>query len=73
MQNVLSQIDHKINSEIKYGKIDIGCYMFKTNMGNKIKLDTTIAPADWDFIVDFHTKYPLAKFGKIEKILYVHN
>ena len=62
-----------INGELKYGKIDIGCYMFKTIMGNKIKLDTTLEQADWKFVVDFHAKYPLAKTGMIEKILYVHN
>jgi glycosyltransferase involved in cell wall biosynthesis len=62
-----------INSEIKYGKIDIGCYMFKTNMGKKLKLDTKISEADWLFIEDFNKKYPLAIFGKVNKLLYVHN
>ena len=62
-----------INCKVEYGQIDIGCYMFKTNMGKKIKLDTTFAQSDYKFITDFSSKYPLAKFGKVEKILYVHN
>jgi hypothetical protein len=62
-----------IDCKMEYGNIDIGCYMFKTNMGNKIKLDTTFAAADWKFIEDFSIKYPIAKFNKVNKILYVHN
>jgi glycosyltransferase involved in cell wall biosynthesis len=62
-----------VNCELKFGHIDIGCYMFKTNMGNKIKLDTTFAESDWKFVTDFSSKYPLAKFGKVDKLLYVHN
>ena len=62
-----------IFTKVEYGKIDIGCYMFKTNMGNKIELDTTFAQSDFQFIIEFSSKYPLAKFGQVEKILYVHN
>ena len=58
---------------IEFGRIDIGCYMFKTNMGKKITLDTTYAQSDWKFIEDYFKKYPVAKVGKVNKVLYVHN
>jgi hypothetical protein len=62
-----------IDCKIEYGKIDIGNFMVKTNMGNKLRLDTTINQADWFFIEDFRKKYPMAKYGKVNKVLYVHN
>ena len=62
-----------ISSEIKYGKIDIGCFIVKTNMANKLKLNTTINQADWFFIEEFKKKYRFAKTKKVDKILYVHN
>jgi hypothetical protein len=62
-----------LNCKLEYGRIDIGCFMVKTNMGKKLKLDTTFPQSDWKFIEDFKNKFPSAKFGNIEKILYVHN
>ena len=62
-----------VDCKIEFGRIDIGCYMFKTNMGKKITLDTTYAQSDWKFIEDYFNKFPVAKVGKVNKILYVHN
>ena len=62
-----------VDCEVKYGKIDIGCYMFKTHMGKKLTLDTTFAQSDWKFVEDYLNKYPMTKVGKVNKILYVHN
>jgi hypothetical protein len=62
-----------VNCKLQFGKIDIGCYMFKTNMGKKLVLDTTFPQSDWKFIEDFKNKFPAARFGNIDKILYVHN
>jgi glycosyltransferase involved in cell wall biosynthesis len=62
-----------VKCDLKYGKIDIGCFIVKTNMANKLKLDPTFAQSDWFFIEEFIKKYPLAKIKKIDKILYVHN
>jgi hypothetical protein len=39
--------------DLKYGKIDVGNFMVKTNMGKKIKLNTDINQADWFYIEDF--------------------
>jgi glycosyltransferase involved in cell wall biosynthesis len=62
-----------INCEVKYGKIDIGNFMVKTNMGKKIKLNTKINQADWFYIEDFVKKFPATKFGKTNQMMYVHN
>ena len=62
-----------IDCKVEYGKIDIGCFMVKTNMGKKIKLDTTFAQSDWKYIEDYFKKYPASKVGKVNKVLYVHN
>lgn len=62
-----------IDCKVEYGKIDIGCFMVKTNMGKKIKLDTTFAQSDWKYVEDYFKKYPAAKIGKVNKVLYVHN
>jgi len=62
-----------IKSKLELGSIDIGCFMVKTNMGNKIKLKTEHEWADWYFVVDFTDKYKYAKIKKVDKIMYVHN
>jgi len=62
-----------IDCKVEYGKIDIGCFMVRTNMAKKLKLDTKINQADWFFIEDFRKKYPAARFSKVNKVLYVHN
>jgi hypothetical protein len=62
-----------IKSKLELGFIDIGCYMVKTNMAKKIKLNVKEEWADWYFVLDFVKKYEHAKIKKVNKILYVHN
>jgi glycosyltransferase involved in cell wall biosynthesis len=62
-----------ILSKLQLGKIDIGSFMTKTNMAQKIKLKKDYEWADWFFIQDFQNKYKIAKYKKVNKILYVHN
>lgn len=62
-----------ILSKLQLGKIDIGSFMTKTNMAQKIKLKNKHEWADWYFIEDFQNKYKVAKYKKVNKILYVHN
>lgn len=62
-----------VDCKVEYGKIDIGCFMVRTNMAQKLKLDTKINQADWFFVEDFMNKYPGARYNKVNKILYVHN
>jgi glycosyltransferase involved in cell wall biosynthesis len=62
-----------ILSKLQLGKIDIGSFMTKTNMAQKIKLKKDYEWADWFFIQDFQNKYKVAKYKKVNKILYVHN
>lgn len=62
-----------INTALQFGRIDIGCFMVRTNMGNKIKLKTKEEWADWYYVEEFIKKYPNAKVTKVNKIMYVHN
>ena len=62
-----------IKSKLELGFIDIGCFMVKTNMAKKIKLNVKEEWADWYFVLDFVKKYEHAKINKVNKILYVHN
>ena len=60
-------------SKLELGKIDIGSFMTKTNMAKKIKLKTDQEWADWYFVEEFKKKYTIAKYKKVNRILYVHN
>jgi glycosyltransferase involved in cell wall biosynthesis len=60
-------------SKLELGKIDIGSFMCKTNMAKKIKLRTDQEWADWFFVEEFKKKYKIAKYKKVNRILYVHN
>lgn len=62
-----------LKSSLKLGGIDIGNFMTKTNMAKRIKLRTTEEWADWYFVEEFSNKFNMAKYKKINKILYVHN
>jgi glycosyltransferase involved in cell wall biosynthesis len=62
-----------IMSKLQLGKIDIGNFMTKTNMAQKIKLKKDHEWADWFFVQDFQNKYKVAKYKKVNKVLYVHN
>jgi glycosyltransferase involved in cell wall biosynthesis len=62
-----------LQSKLELGRIDIGSFMCKTNMAQKIKLKKEHEWADWFFVQDFQKKYKIAKFKKVNKILYVHN
>jgi glycosyltransferase involved in cell wall biosynthesis len=62
-----------INTGLEFGRIDIGCFMVRTNKGNKIKLKTKEECADWYYVEEFIKKYPNAKVTKVNKIMYVHN
>jgi glycosyltransferase involved in cell wall biosynthesis len=62
-----------ILSKLQLGKIDIGSFMTKTNMAQKIKLKKEHEWADWFFVQEFQNKYKVAKYKKINRILYVHN
>jgi len=62
-----------IKSTLKLGGIDIGSFMTKTNLAQKIKLITTHEWADWFFIEEFIKKFKQAKIKKVNRILYVHN
>ena len=62
-----------IQSELKYGLIDIGNFITKTNMAKRIKLKTEFEHADFLFVEDFKKKFERAKVKKVAGILYVHN
>jgi hypothetical protein len=42
-------------------------------MAKKIKLRTDQEWADWFFVEEFKKKYKIAKYKKVNRILYVHN
>lgn len=62
-----------LSSKLQLGRIDIGNFMTKTNMAQKIKLKKDFEWADWFFVQDFQNKYKVAKYKKVNKVLYVHN
>jgi hypothetical protein len=62
-----------VKTKLQLGAIDIGCFMTKTNMAQRIKLNTSHEWADWFFVQDFTNKFKQAKILKVNKILYVHN
>ena len=62
-----------INTAVEFGRIDIGCFMVRTDKGNKIKINTKEEWGDWYYVKEFMEMYPHAKITKLNKILYVHN
>ena len=60
-------------SKLQLGRIDIGSFMVKTNMGKKIKLRIDQEWADWYFVDEFMKKFTAAKMKKVNRLLYVHN
>jgi glycosyltransferase involved in cell wall biosynthesis len=62
-----------INSELKYGKIDIGNFITKTELAKQIKIDPTFAQSDWKFVVEYFNKFISGNVIHIPKTLYVHN
>ena len=62
-----------IKSKLELGAIDIGSFMTKTKMAQKIKLKKEHEWADWYFVQDFQKKFKVAKYKKVNRILYVHN
>lgn len=62
-----------IKSSLRLGGIDIGSFMTKTNLAQKIKLKKEHEWADWYFVQDFMNKFKYAKLKKVNRILYVHN
>lgn len=61
-----------IKSEIKYGKIDIGNFITKTEFAKQIKIDPTFAQSDWKFVIEYITKFN-GRLLYIPKTLYIHN
>jgi hypothetical protein len=62
-----------IKSELKYGMIDIGNFMCKTNMAQRIRLKTDMEHADFLFVEEFKNKFEQARVKKVAGVLYVHN
>jgi glycosyltransferase involved in cell wall biosynthesis len=62
-----------IDSKLELGRIDIGNFMIKSNMGKKIRLIEKENWADWYFVRDFMSTFKAARINKIKKVLYVHN
>lgn len=64
---------YPVKTNLEFGKIDIGCFMVKTNMAQKIKLKVNEEWADWYFVQEFMNKFKHANVKKVNKMLYVHN
>jgi len=62
-----------INTLLQFGRIDIGCFMVKTDIAKTIKLRTKEEWADWYFVEEFIKKHKDANIIKLDKVLYVHN
>jgi hypothetical protein len=62
-----------INTLLQFGRIDIGCFMVKTDIAKTIKLKVSEEWADWYFVEEFMKKHKDANIIKLDKVLYVHN
>jgi glycosyltransferase involved in cell wall biosynthesis len=62
-----------INSRPIAGGIDIGNFMTRTQLSNKLKINITKGDADGLFVEEYLLKYPHGTIKKINKVLYVHN
>jgi glycosyltransferase involved in cell wall biosynthesis len=62
-----------INSRPIPGSIDIGNFMTRTQLSNKLKIDITKGDADGLFVEEYLLKYPYGLVKKINKVLYIHN
>lgn len=64
---------YPIKADIKEGKIDIGCYIFKKDFLNGIRLRTDLPEADYYFAIDYINKSPYNHRIYVDEVLYVHN
>jgi len=62
-----------INSIPRAGAIDIGNFMTRTQLSNKMKLDITDEQSDGTFVEEYLKRYSEGIIKKINKPLYVHN
>mgnify|MGYP003607091948 CR=1 FL=1 len=62
-----------IDAAPQFGQIDIGCFMAKTELAKKQRLNVKENWADWYFVKEYLAKNNNKKIRKIKKILYVHN
>lgn len=61
-----------VKCEPKYGKIDIGNFITKSELAKQIKIDPTFAQSDWKFVSQYLNKFK-GDIVRIPKTLYVHN
>lgn len=73
VHNWINQDYIPISTQLELGKIDIGCFMCKTEIAKKIKLRNDHPWADWFFVEEYINQYGNSNIKKIDKILYVHN
>lgn len=62
-----------IKCQPKWGQIDIGNFIVRTNFAKQLKLDATNMQADGKFVEEYLQKFPNGVIKYIEKPLYVHN
>lgn len=73
VHNWINQEYIPIKTKLNLGHIDIGAFMVKTNLAQKIKLRVNEEWADWYFVEEFVNKFKYANIKKVNKVLYVHN
>ena len=62
-----------LNVALRWGDIDCGCFMTKTEIAKKIRWKGTHHSADWDFIEEIMKTYGTDKMVKLDRHLFVHN
>lgn len=60
-----------VTTEIKRGKIDLGCFLVHRDVAKKIRFDQTHFAADWDYIA--RVKAEAKKVAKVHATLFAHN
>jgi hypothetical protein len=58
-------------TEEKFCRIDIGCFIFRTSLGQRVGFKARDFNADWTFFSDMISTKP--KVVKLPKVMFVHN
>lgn len=72
-QAQLGDVYYPMKARLEYQSIDIGCYSFRKDKLNQVRLRTDIAEADYYFMTDYLTQEDDMTAAYIDEILYVHN
>jgi len=62
-----------INTQLKFGAIDCGCVMVRSEVAKEIRWGNKVSWEDWVFVEKVMNKYGASVFYKVPRMLYIHN